>query len=347
VLIEISQILNGLILEALRRSKTTMGRTDRIETLVLVSRGDLDSLIAAVACKVVDPKAGIFGPESISWRINRESALFLGAGRAALLQLAHPWVATALEQHSSLMSDPLARFHGTFRVVFTMIFGSAGQAFAAARGLHALHTKIRGELPGPVAGYAGGARYEANFVPALRWVYATLVDSAVIAYECVRPALTEDERERYYAESRVLAGLFGIPASALPESWTAFEEYMRAMCASDALGVEERARAMSQGLLAGAGSWVKPPHWYRALTTAWLPQRFREQFGLSFGSAEERAAAKAQLWLPRVYRSLPSSVRFTGPYIEAVARLAGSGPDVWTRASNRFWIGGERMPFGD
>jgi uncharacterized protein (DUF2236 family) len=324
-----------------------MERADSVEPLVLVSRSDLDSLIATVASKVVDPKAGIFGPESISWRINRESALFLGAGRAALLQLAHPWVATALEQHSSLMSDPLARFHGTFRVVFTMIFGSAGQAFAAARGLHALHTRIRGTLPGPIAGYASGARYEANFAPALRWVYATLVDSAVIAYECVRPALTEDERGRYYAESGVLAGLFGIPASALPESWPAFEEYMRAMCASDALGVEERARAMAQGLLAGAGSWVKPPRWYRALTTAWLPQRFREEFGLAFGAAEERAVEKARFWLPRVYRSLPSSIRFTGPYREACARLSGRGPGLWTRASNRFWIGGERMPLGE
>ena len=61
-----------------------------------VSRDDSAALIAAVERGVADPRAGIFGPQSISWRINRESALFLGAGRAALLQLAHPWVATAL-----------------------------------------------------------------------------------------------------------------------------------------------------------------------------------------------------------------------------------------------------------
>lgn len=69
-----------------------------------------------------DPHAGIFGPSSISWKVNRESVLFLGAGRAALLQLAHPWVAAALHQHSNLGTDPIARFHNTFRVVFTMVF---------------------------------------------------------------------------------------------------------------------------------------------------------------------------------------------------------------------------------
>jgi uncharacterized protein (DUF2236 family) len=264
-----------------------------------------------------------------------------------LLQLAHPWVATALDQHSSLMNNPIARFHNTFRIVFTMIFGSSGQAFAASRSLYQLHTRIRGELPSAVAGYARGSHYEANSLPALIWVYATLVESAVLAYEWVLPALNDADREAYYAESKVLAGLFGIPADALPADWGSFETYVAEMFASDALGVDERARSMAQGLLAGAGSWVKPPRWYRALTAAWMPRRFREEFGLEFGDTDERAIEKAQRWLPRVYRSLPSSVRFTGPYHEACARLAGRTAGPLVRASNQFWIGVARMPFGE
>src|ERR1700724_786206 len=122
-----------------------------------ISRDDSAALIAAVERRVVDPRAGIFGPDSISWRINRESALFLGAGRAALLQLAHPWVATALEQHSSLMARPIARFHNTFRIVFAMIFGSLEQAAAAARHLYGVHTHIRGEMTEDVAAYQRGS----------------------------------------------------------------------------------------------------------------------------------------------------------------------------------------------
>ncbi len=331
----------------LRTSKTTMDRVNIAASTPVVGRDDIEALHAAAACKVVDPCEGIFGPDSISWRINRESALFLGAGRAALLQLAYPWVAVALKQHSSLMNNPIARFHNTFRIVFTMIFGSSAQAFAASRSLYQLHTRIRGELPSAVAGYAQDSHYEANHIPALRWVYATLVESAVLAYEWVLPPLTDAEREDYYTESRVLAALFGIPAEALPRNWAAFKTYVEEMCASSALGVDTLSRSMAHRILSGAGSWIHPPHWYRSLTTAWLPERLREEFELEFVGAEEQAVAGAHCWLPRVYRALPSALRFTGPYHEARARLAGRGPGMLARASNRFWIGETRMPFGE
>jgi uncharacterized protein (DUF2236 family) len=324
-----------------------MDRVNITASTPLVGRDDLEALIAAAEHKIVDPREGIFGPRSISWRINREAALFLGAGRAALLQLAHPWVAVALNQHSSLMNKPIARFHNTFRIVFTMIFGSSAQAFAVSRSLYQLHTRIRGELPSAVAGHAQGSHYEANSLPALIWVYATLVDSAVLAYECVLPPLTNAEREEYYAESKVLAGLFGIPAHALPADWRSFTEYVAEMCASSALGVDEGARSMAQGLLSGAGSWVRPPRWYRALTAAWMPAQFRKDFGLEFDVADELVVKRTRRWLPRVYRSLPSSARFTGPYHEARARLVGRVPGMLARASNRFWIGEVRMPFGE
>ncbi|HEY6487506.1 MAG: oxygenase MpaB family protein [Terracidiphilus sp.] len=313
----------------------------------VVTRNDLELLLAGIERTIGDPQAGIFGPESMTWRIDREAALFLGAGRAALLQLAHPWVAVALDQHSSVMANPIARFHNTFRIVFTMNFGTVDQAFAAARSLHTMHTTIRGALPSPVAGYSQGSLYEANTLSALRWVYATLFDSALLAYECVLPPLTDAERDAYYVESRVLAGLFGIPREALPQDWGAFRGYVEAMCRSEELGVDERSRVMAKRILAGAGSWVKPPRWYQALTVAWMPDRFREEFGLPYGAGEARSVERTKHWLPRVYRRMPQRVRSVGPYLEACARRAGHGPGWVTRLSNRFWMGEARMPFGE
>jgi uncharacterized protein (DUF2236 family) len=310
------------------------------------TREALDQRIAAAQARVKNPVEGIFGAQSMTWRINRESALFLGAGRAALLQLAHPWVAAALDQHSSVMQKPIKRFHNTFRIVFTMIFGTAGQAFRAARSLYELHTKITGDLPDAVAGYAKGSRYEALQIPALRWVYATLIESAVIAYDCVMPPLTGEERAIYYAESKILAGLFGLPVESLPEDWASFESYVAEICASDALGVSERAREMGRGIMTGAGSWIPIPRWYRALTAEWMPQRFREEFGLAFGDGEQRAAQDARRWLPRIYPTLPDAARFVGPYQEAQARLQQRNPGFVEKRSNVFWIGQKRMPFG-
>ncbi len=316
------------------------------DSATAVTRDNLESHIAAAERHVTNPIEGIFGPDSITWRINRESTLFLAAGRAALLQLAHPWVAVALDQHSSLLAKPVARFHGTFRVVFTMIFGTAPQAFRAARSLYQMHTRITGELPSAVAGYAQNSRYEALQVPALLWVYATLIESAVVAYQCVLPPLNPDELAEYYAESKILAGLFGLPPESLPSDWNSFETYVADMCASSALGVSDRSRFMAQRIITGAGSWIHIPRCYQALTTGWLPPRFRDEFALAFSPAEQASAQRAQRNLPRLYAKLPASLRYVGPWQEAQARLANRKPGLLVRRSNQFWIGQKIMPFG-
>jgi uncharacterized protein (DUF2236 family) len=317
------------------------------DSSTLVTRDHLERHIAAAERRVARPGEGIFGPDSITWRVNRESALFLAAGRAALLQLAHPWVATALDQHSSLLDKPIARFHNTFRVVFTMVFGTVPQAFRAARSLYQMHTRITGQLPSAVAGYTKDSRYEALQVPALLWVFATLIESAIIAYECVLPPLSPSELAGYYAESKILAGLFGLPPDALPADWPSFQAYVAAMCASRALGVSDRSRFMAQRIMTGAGSWIRIPRWYQALTVEWMPPRFRQEFHLTFGPSEQDSAQRAHRYLPRMYAKLPSSLRYVGPYQEASARLAHRTPGFLARRSNRFWIGQTIMPFGE
>jgi uncharacterized protein (DUF2236 family) len=310
-----------------------------------VSRVEIERLWNSVRDRTPDPHAGIFGPSSISWKVDRESALFLGAGRAALLQLAHPWVAAALDRHSTLRNDPLARFHNTFRVVFTMIFGTLSQALAASRHLYQLHTRIKGELPAAVARYPQGSPYEANEVNALLWVYATLIESALIAYNNVLPPLTSTDREAYYAETRTLAALFGIPSAAMPVDWSAFEAYTRNMLSSNTLGVNALSRELAHRVLHGRGSWFPVPAWYRALTAEAMPERLRTEFALQYGKPEQDAAARARQRLAKIYRRLPAALRFVGPYQEANARLHARPANVLTLASNRFWMGQPRMMF--
>src|ERR1700728_2976084 len=213
-----------------------------------VSSADSHSLLVSLEQLPGEPGDGFFGPGSITWRVNRESAVFLGAGRAALLQLAHPWVAAALAQHSTLLHDAIGRFHSTFRVIYTMLFGSRAQAAEASRQLYQLHTGIRGELPDAVGPYPQGQHYVANEVAALRWVYATLVESAILAYEFALPPLSLSDREQYYAESGRMATLFGIPAESLPPDWTAFTSYTAEMCNSQQLAVDAGALDLSRSV---------------------------------------------------------------------------------------------------
>src|SRR5262249_15862884 len=90
----------------------------------VVSTASLEGQLERVRAGAAAPLTGVFVRRSITWLIDRESAIFLGAGRALLLQLAHPWVAAAIEQHSDTFADPVGRFHRTFSAVFSMVFGT-------------------------------------------------------------------------------------------------------------------------------------------------------------------------------------------------------------------------------
>lgn len=307
-----------------------------------VTEADLERELALLRGAAAGRPGGVFGPHSMVWRIDREAAVFLGAGRALLLQLAHPWVAAAIAEHSHTLCDPIGRFHRTFGVVFTMVFGTTEEAVAAARRLHRRHAAIEGVLGETVGGYPAASSYRANDVAALCWVFATLMDSAVVAFELVNPPLSAAERERYYAESRLFAGFFGIPQAALPADWQAFAEYFRQMLGSDELAVGRAARAIAAELFAGAASGWRIPRWYRGLTAEMLPQRLCREFGLG-GRDEERAARRALAVIRVCYPHLPSRLRWVGPYQEACARLAGRRPGNVTRLMNRFWIGHDSM----
>ncbi|TFV43103.1 DUF2236 domain-containing protein [Bradyrhizobium frederickii] len=286
----------------------------------------------------------MFGPDTLTWRIDREAVIFLGAGRALLLQLAHPWVAAAIAEHSKTLADPIGRFHRTFDIVFAMVFGSLDRALLSSRQLHRRHSMIIGEMPETAGPFAAGSRYHANDIPSLRWVHATLVESALMAHDLVLPALSAEERERYWSESRLFGALFGLTADDLPADWSGFTAYTAAMAQSETLTVSPAAREIATQIFAGACPWLRPPRWYRALTARMLPERLRAGFAFALDANDERAVDNALRWIRRVYPRLPDRLRYVGPYQEAQARLRGEPqPDWMTRCLNRAWIGRPQM----
>jgi uncharacterized protein (DUF2236 family) len=311
------------------------------DSLDIVSMESLERELTLVRGAAAGSPAGVFGPRSITWQVDREAATFLGAGRALLLQLAHPWIAAAIEQHSDTFANPIGRFHRTFGTVFTMVFGTLAQSLEAARRLHRRHASIKGTLQSAAGPFPAGSFYCANEVSALRWVHATLVETALMAYALVLPALTREQRERYYAESRLFAALFGIPREYLARDWTAFAAYTEALARSNTLTVTAPARAMAHRLLAGADTWLLPiPASYKALTAALLPPPLRDAFALRYSKAEEGDVQQFLGRARRIYPYLPARLRYVGPYQEAEQRLAGrTQPDFVARMCNRFWMG--------
>lgn len=78
---------------------------------------------------------GIYGPGSVSWRVNRDQLMLLGGGRALLLQLAHPKVAAGVFEHSDFRDDPMKRLRRTLDATLALIFGTTEEAGRAARGI--------------------------------------------------------------------------------------------------------------------------------------------------------------------------------------------------------------------
>lgn len=304
---------------------------------MVVTRADLEASLAALRRQISDPRAGILGPGSLAWEIGGDLAVFLGGGRAALLQLAHPVVAYAIAQHSRTRADVAGRFRRTFRSVFAMVFGDLDKAFRAARCVHAIHAAIHGTIPEAVGGWAAGTPYCANDADALRWVHATLVDTTLMVRERLDGALPDAIRDGYVIEMNRFAALFGIPRAMLPRSWTAHEAYMRAMLASDRLAVAPCARAMARFLI-GRGGAHQPPlgRIAESVTAVMMPPHLAEQFGLRSATRRVRVGLDA---FGLVYRRVPDAVRGIPARSEAQRRIDGRPP-------SRLGLWAERSLFG-
>src|SRR4051812_26095975 len=165
---------------------------------------------------------GLFGPGSLTWRVNREGALLLGGGRALLLQVAHPLVAAGVAEHSNYREDPFGRLYRTLDTVTAIVFGSTEQAHEAAARLQRVHTRVKGEA-------ADGTPYVATDHELIMWVHATLVDTSLLVYETYIGPLSPKERERYYEEQKLLGEQYGVPCDEQPATYRDFTEYVDEM----------------------------------------------------------------------------------------------------------------------
>ena len=242
-----------------------------------------------------------------------------------LLQLAHPWVAAAIAEHSRTLADPIGRFHRTFDIVFAMVFGSLDRAQLSSRQLHRRHSMIVGAMPEAVGPFAAGSRYCANDIPSLRWVHATLVETAVMAHDLVlSAALGGGARERYWSESRMFGALFGLTADDFPADWSGFAAYTAAMAQSDTLTVSPAARReMPRRSLAAPVRGCDHRDGIARSRRACCRSACERASGLNFDERDKRAADNALRWIRRVYPKLPDRLRYVGPYQEAQARLRG------------------------
>ena len=267
--------------------------------------------------------AGLYGPESEAWALNREAMLLLGAGpRALLLQLAHPQVAAGVADHSDFRADPWARLRGTLRSYLAIVYGTGTAAQAEIRRLNALHRTITGPT------------YRARDPELSMWVHATLVDSTIVAADAWREPISRDRRRAYYQETLPIGRAFGISADHLPSNLDAFEAYLDRMLAPDGpIQVGPIARELADVVLHPPLGPVLPAlarvppiayAWTLWPAVGLLPPQVRDAYGLRWGPFE-RAVSE---WLVAGWRAwrpiLPTGFRQMPQALAADRRLAAS-----------------------
>jgi uncharacterized protein (DUF2236 family) len=166
---------------------------------------------------------GLFGPESVTWRVTASPVTSIGAGAAVLVQMLHPRVMRLIDQASRFREDweGCARMTGEYTLTIT--YGdtaAAEQAGAVLRRIHSRRTAVD-----PI----NGERYAADEPDLLMWVHCALVWSLLRAYQRWGPALTPTEWDRYVDEQRVAARLVGIDPALAPASVAELDAYMERM----------------------------------------------------------------------------------------------------------------------
>lgn len=270
------------------------------------------------------------------WKLNAGLDNFLGAGRAILLQLAHPYVAYAIADHSTTVSDVRKRFQATFENVFGMTFGSRAEAIAKARKVHAVHARIHGILPTRIGRFEAGHRYHANDSDALLWVHATLIGTALHIQKLTHKSRSTGELEELYEASKRFALLFGLDEALVPRSLKDFDSYTADTIAGDMLAVSQPAREMATFIFEAPRHNLRPAFAiYRAITASLLPPRLAEAYGMPCGARERAIAALvlrgAGLGLPR----LPEGLRMVPAAMQAEVRLGLRKESRWTQIVER------------
>jgi len=163
---------------------------------------------------------GIFGPDSVAWRIHADPVMLIGGLRALLVQALEPRAMAAVDQHSKFREDPWGRLERTTNFVLATTYGDTPAAEAAAARVRKVHERIHGVDP------VTGAPYAANDPDLLLWIHTVEVESFLLAYRTYAGRVSTAEADRYVAEMGRVAEMVELPAARVPRSEAELRDYL-------------------------------------------------------------------------------------------------------------------------
>ncbi|WP_169576421.1 oxygenase MpaB family protein [Nocardioides halotolerans] len=268
------------------------------------------------------------GPDSLTWRY---FGLWLGFAYGSvpqLLQVMHPVLGHAVDEHSNVKEDPFDRLIRSMGPIYGVIYDGP-RAEETAVAVRSYHEQIKGTMP-------SGERYSALNPEVFHWAHATFVEGLVYGFSDILGPFSRAEQEQLYAESRRWYGLYRMTMTNVPETLDDFDAYwdhyvehvLEATPFSRWLLEAFRKPPPPPGL-----TWVPKPLWRPlsrvggqaavVLATERLPERVRRELGLPWSRAHRVEAAVLRRTLRALNDLLPRHRRYHPRPLAGWQRAAG------------------------
>ncbi|WP_034944916.1 oxygenase MpaB family protein [Erwinia oleae] len=219
---------------------------------------------------------GLYGPESVIWRVHGDFPSMLCGGISALLmQMLHPLALAGVWDHSTFRQDMMGRLRRTSQFIAVTTFGNHADAQTLIERVKRIHLQVSGTD-------TEGVPYAASDPALLTWVHVAETSRFLAAHlRYKNPCLSLAEQDRYYEEAARVAEALG--ATAVPKTVRDVNDYLLAM--RPALRCDARTREVLTLLLnVPAPSWQARPAMSMMMMGGieLLPDWVQQQFGFHF-----------------------------------------------------------------
>ncbi|MEV4381361.1 oxygenase MpaB family protein [Streptosporangium sp. NPDC049644] len=167
---------------------------------------------------------GLFGPDSVTWKVMGEPILLVGGFRALLMQGLHPRAMRGVAQNSALMdpAEAWSRFARTTEFVRVRTYGTTEEVARAGARVRKIHASLTALDPDT------GERFRLDDPAALLWVHVGEVDSYLSVARRAGVRLSGEEADRFVSEWRRAAEVVGLRPEDVPGSVGEMDDYIRA-----------------------------------------------------------------------------------------------------------------------
>lgn len=288
----------------------------------LINKEQMQASIDLLKSRVKDPEIGLFGPESMLWRIFGDQLNSVASLAAVALQTAHPYIAHGVHQKSAYQSDALGRARRTFKALNTWVYSDLDSAIAMAWRIWRVHSRISGEIANDVGRFKKGDPYDALEEHSVMWVHYTVVRLALQAYEAIHGKLTPEEGKQFNEDTKLYALLFGLREELLPPTYNDFLEYYDIMLESGVIVPDQASRDIMQYYFdGGLVGHTALGHFLRIIGTGFLPKSVQKGYEVPWGAKEKLIFTSTINGLRVGKYALPKPPQHTRPYRRALHRV--------------------------